>query len=311
MSPERTSGLLLRLYPARWRARYGEELKALILDASEGRVSWRLGIDVALAAVRERLRSAGMIGDLPPEERARGGILLVLAAWAPFVMAGVVVQKFSEHWQAATPPGSRTLATSAFDVLLFGAAVATALILAGVAVALPTAVRFLRSGGWREVRRHLVVAGALTVVAVPVSILMVVWAHGLSAAQRNGQDAAYETAAVVWALLLALWLVAWTVVGVALGRRLALSTRALRYVSLLAVGVALSMAAMTAATVLWWVALARSAPWFLAGEPAGSPGSSFAPALLLAAIVMVGAAGAAAAGASRALRAAPPAAPRP
>jgi hypothetical protein len=41
VSGSRASGLL-RLYPAAWRARYGEELQALLVESSAGgRVPWR------------------------------------------------------------------------------------------------------------------------------------------------------------------------------------------------------------------------------------------------------------------------------
>ncbi len=49
------------------------------------------------------------------------------------------------------------------------------------------------------------------------------------------------------------------------------------------------MAVMSTATIVWWIALGNSAPWFLAGRPVGESGSVLAPQLLLAAVVMVGA----------------------
>jgi hypothetical protein len=155
MSSERTSGLLLRLYPPGWRARYGEELAALIAETSGGRIPWRVRLDVASAAVTERFRAAGLAGDRPPGERIRGGTLAVLCAWAAFVVAGMLVQKFAEHWQAATPAGSRTAPRDAFDALLVSAWVGSALVVAGVVVATPELVRFLRGGGLGQVRRRL------------------------------------------------------------------------------------------------------------------------------------------------------------
>jgi hypothetical protein len=59
---------------------------------SDGRrLPWRLRADLARGAGRERLRAAGL-GDDDPERRARGGVLLVLWAWAVFVLAGAVVR---------------------------------------------------------------------------------------------------------------------------------------------------------------------------------------------------------------------------
>jgi len=302
---ERTCRRLLRLYPADWRARYGEELTALVVETSCGGVPWRVRADVSLAAARERLRSAGLSGDAPPGERVRGGALLALCAWALFVVAGAGVQKLSEHWQAATPAGSRGVPSAAFTALVAGAAVGTALVLAGIAAATPSLVRLVRGGGWPLVRRKVVVAAALTALAAAATVGIVVWARHLDAARRDGRDAAYAGAVAAWALLLVCSLAAWTAAAVATARRLELSPRTLRLEALLAAGVAAAMAAMTAATAVWWAALATSAPWFLAGRPPGEPGSPLAPSLLAAGVVMLAATALGAAGAARALRAAP------
>jgi hypothetical protein len=302
MSAVRTSGMLLRLYPPAWRARYGEELEALILETTDGRVPWRVRADVAIAAARERLRSAGLAGDAPSGEQARAGTLLVLCAWALFVVAGSVVQKFSEHWQAVTPAAQRDLPAGAFDVLVAAAFAGSALVVAGVVAAVPSLVRFLRAGGMRQVRRPVLAALSLTLAALPFSVAVILWAHRLSPAQRNGHDAAYAVVTALWALLLVACLAAWTAAGVAIARRLELSPALLRLESLLAAGVAVAMLAMTAATAVWWGALARSAPWFFAGAPAGSAPSPLAPQLLVAAILMLVATLAAAFGAGRALR---------
>ena len=301
MNVDRTSRLLLRLYPPAWRARYGEELEALILEASGGRVSWRVRLDVARAAGRERLRSLGVLHDGPPSESMRSGSLLVLCAWALFVVAGMGVQKFSEHWQAATPSASRALPTGAFDSLLVGAWIGSVLVLLGVAVASPSFVRFIRSGGWPQVRRRVLTASALTLAAVLTTVPVVIWAHRLATGQRNGGDVGYATGVALWALLLVACLAAWTAAAVAVARRVDLSATVLRLEAFLATVVTVSMAAMTAATAVWWAALARAAPWFLAGRPVGSAASPVAPKLLVATIVMLTATAAAAVGARRSL----------
>jgi hypothetical protein len=69
--------------------------------------------------------------------------------------------------------------------------------------------------------------------------------------------------------------------------------------------VTVAMTAMAAATVVWWVALADAAPWFLAGAPAGSSASPLAPELLVVCASMLVAALAGAAGSRRAMRALP------
>ena len=157
-----SAGRLVRLYPRAWRERYGDELEALIVESSEGgRLHWRTWLDVARAAGRERLRSAGLGGDAPAAEEARGGALLVMCAWALFVIAGTIVQKYSEHWQDATPVASRGLPSGAFTALVIGAIGGGLLVLAGIALTLPSVAAFMHAGGWASVRRRVVVASGL------------------------------------------------------------------------------------------------------------------------------------------------------
>jgi hypothetical protein len=52
----RITGVLLRIYPASWRERYGGELEALAADAPEG---WRTDLDVLKGAVGMRMRLQG------------------------------------------------------------------------------------------------------------------------------------------------------------------------------------------------------------------------------------------------------------
>jgi hypothetical protein len=173
------------------------------------------------------------------------------------------VQKLSEHWQASTPLGSRALPSAAFDALIVGAVIGSALVVIGIAAALPRALGFLRGGGWRRVRRPVLLAGALTVAAVLAAVPVGVWAHSLSAARRNGRDAAYAAAAGLWALLLLACLAAWTAAAVAVARRLDLSSAVLRLETFIATAVTVSMAAMTAATVVWVAAVDQMAASYL------------------------------------------------
>jgi hypothetical protein len=284
---ERQARLLLRLYPRAWRARYGEELLALLTELSEAdpRVS-RMRRDVARAGLGERLRAAGFGAGAPPATRARSGALLVLCAWMLFAVAGVRVQKFSEHWQSATAQSARGVPAVAFHVIEGAAALGGVLVLAGVALALPRALAYIRSGGWPVVRRAVVRASALTAVAVGATAALAVWAQHLDTAQRNGASSAYSGAFVLCALLLVGALAAWTTVAVSLARALELSGRVLRIEALLAGTICASMLAMTVATATWWGALARVAPWVLHGAAEGSHSSSFALSLFVPSALM-------------------------
>ena len=294
---------LLRLYPAAWRARYGDELAALIMDSSPGRrVPWRTRADVAAGAGRERLRAAGLSGTAPPHAQARGGSLAVLVAWTLFVVAGAGVQKFSEHWQAATPVADRAAPAAAFAALVAGAVAAGAAVVAGAMVAVPAVRTFAREGGWTRVRGRLLAAAVLTSAGMVATAGLVAWAHTLTARQRDGHDAAYAAGFLVWGVLVAAGLLAWVAVAVAIARRLRWPPAALRAEVWLAVATTAGMAVTTAATAAWWCALARTAPWFLAGRPVGHPAPVLAPQLALSAAAMAAATLAAVAGSWRALR---------
>jgi hypothetical protein len=308
MSAERSAARLVALYPRRWRARYGDELQALILDMSDGRrVPWRVRADVAGAGGRECLRALrpGQ-GDPAPSagDRARGGASLVLWAWAMFVVAGAIVAKTAEHWQAAMPAGGHATASIAFDALMELAG-ATALVVAGaIALTLPTAWRSVRAGGWRRVRRVVTVAAALTVAFVAATAALVIWAHGLTARQRDGQYAAYAIGVVAWAALGAATLAAWTAAATRIAARLPTRPARLRLQVRMAGAVAGALAAMAVATAVWWAAVSTRSPAALVGMPGGGR-SALVPQLMVAMALMLCAVALGGAGARRALRALP------
>ncbi len=257
MSPSRRTRLLLRLYPGAWRARYGAELEDLI---EQDPLTLRRALDVARGAGRERLRTAGLAGEgIEADERARSGALLVLWAWALFVLAGLALQKGSEHWSTGTRGHDRELAGAAFGVVEIAAAIGSVLVLGAICAALPRLATLLRGGGWSQIRRPIVrscVASALAVVAV-AGLAHV--AHGLDVHQRNGHDLAYSAAFVACALLVAAALVCWTAAATAAARRLARPPRARRLEARAAAGVTAAMAVTTVAATVWWAALPRSA----------------------------------------------------
>jgi hypothetical protein len=304
MSAARTTARLLRLYPASWRDRYGDELETLILDMSGSeRVPWRVRADVALAGGREQLRGAGLGGD-SPDARVRGGAGLVLWAWALFVLAGMIVQKTSEHWQQALPAGGHITATVAFDSLVGVAIAAAALVLAGIALTLPALGRFLVAGGWAQIRRPVIRAATITAVLIIATIGLVVWAHGLSARDRQGTDTIYALAVAAWALLGAGALAAWCSTATRTAARLSLSPAILRIEAQLATALAAALTVMAAATAVWWIAVATVAPPALTGAPGGHI-SAFVLQLVVAMVLMLAAVALGGAGARRARRALP------
>ena len=295
--------LLLRVYPPAWRARYGPELVTLIEQLDGGaRMSWRVRFDVVQAGIVERMRVFAPRG-LQPRERARQGSVLVLYAWVVFVIGGFGVEKASEHWQAVTPSAKRSLPAAAFDVLLVAASVGTALVLLGVAVSLPRLAALIRAGGWQKIRWPVLRAFSLTALTVAGTFGLVAWAHSLTPSARNGGDAVYGGVFVAWVILSAACLLAWAAAATTTARQLASSAGTLRVDVWLAAAVTVTMAVMTIATAVWWGSLARAAPWFFDGRPAGSSASALVSNMVVPVGLMLGATVLGLIGATRAMRA--------
>ena len=291
---------LLRIYPAAWRARYGEELATLVQELEQNaRMSWRDRVDFARAGVTERVRVL-TAGGLPPREQARDGSLLVLCAWTLFVLGGFGMQKASEHWQAVTPADKQGLPAGAFDVLFLTAGIGSALVLLGVALSLPGVVTLIRRGGWTTVRRPITRATLLSLLAVAATAGLARWAHSLSPAARNGHDAFYGGVFVAWVLLCGACLTAWAAAARATARELSWSTRILRAEVWLGVTVTVTMVVMTIATAVWWATLANAAPWFFSGHPVGSDASALTPNVAVPTALMLCATALGALGAVRA-----------
>lgn len=289
MSARRPQGSrLLGWYPPAWRERYGDEFSALMEDALGDRPPTpRFRLAIALAGLRERGHEAGMTGGAAPAaERMRAGSLLVLCAWAVFVVAGSSFAKMSESFQQAGAARAAPLSSGAYRAVVVVAIIGCAAVVSGIAVAMPAFVRFLKAGGWPSIRGHVGRALIATAVASAAMGALVALANTLTPAQRNG-GLLYHPALwyylagfVVTMLLLVLMLALWTVAAVATVRRLDLPHRALSAEALLATVVAATMAVMTAAAAVWWSAIGSSAPWFLQGTPAGSAGSPLTGQLL-------------------------------
>jgi hypothetical protein len=176
-------------------------------------------------------------------------------------------------------------------------------------MAVPAFARLLRSGGWCSIRDHVVRAAATTVAAIVAVLGLVALARTVTPEQRNG-GLLYH--AVVWyylvpfvltMLVIVATLALWTVAAVAVARRLELSRRVLSVEGALAVAVAVAMPLMTAATALWWGAVASGEPWFIQGARPGSSASGFSASLAATMALMLVACAVAGFGLSRVARA--------
>jgi hypothetical protein len=289
----------LRWYPQEWRKRYGDELVALLEDTyGRGPVPLRDQLSLVKAGTLERLRGPQGARDRDAsQERVRSGSLLVLWAWAVFIVAGAGFAKFTEHWDLATPPGDRRVPAAAYDAVQWTAILGAVMVLATAALCLPALVRLVSHNGWPEIRRPVVRAGLVAAATILYGAGVVVWAHHLPARSRNGGLWSYSLGAAIWALLIAASIASCAGAAVAVVRRLRLGPRVLRTQAVLALSMTLVMAVVTGGTVTWWISVARVAPGFLGSGPPGSAGSLVPPMLAIAGLLMASGLGAAVLGA--------------
>jgi hypothetical protein len=75
---------LLRFYPPAWRARYGEEFAALLLDEFHERPrSARRMADVVFSGLLARVRAAGLVtAPVEPERQLRAGLAVLACSRA-------------------------------------------------------------------------------------------------------------------------------------------------------------------------------------------------------------------------------------
>ncbi|HEY1825919.1 MAG TPA: hypothetical protein VGG21_08180 [Acidimicrobiales bacterium] len=279
---------LLRWYPHSWRERYGDEFLALVHDElGEKTPTFRYQIACARAGLHQRLRAGELFArGTDPAVQLRSATLLVLSMWTLFVLGGLSLQKTSEHFARALPRGARPSGQDAFNAVEIFAIASLAAVVVGVVATLPAIFRFLRSGGWLDVRSRARWSFFASGVTAGVVALVSLWAHHLSEFQRNGGDGLYSAAFAALALLVALTLVLWTSTAVAIAKRLGLSRSIVKLESALSVAVVVCMAAVTICTGWWWTELATHASWFLTGAPSGSTSSAISATMVVTVSVM-------------------------
>ena len=278
---------LLRWYPPEWRARYGDEMAALLEDTfPDGRVTLRCRLGLVRAGSAERARAAGLVGpSADPHRRLRAGSALVLWGWCAVVIGGALFAKFTDNWVHATPPGGRTVASTAYGVVLVSAVLGCAAVLASAAGAAPAVSRLSGHARRLLLRRPVLRACAAGAVAAVLAGATTGWAHHLGARSRNGSLPTYSALVVATALALCVALVCATAAAVAVARSAPLGGQALRRFGLTALGLGVLAVCVLAGVVGWWTAEALQAPRVLSGGMgAGLPFTSaqVPPALLVA-----------------------------
>jgi hypothetical protein len=156
----------LRLYPAAWRERYGDEVLALLDDTAGG---WPAALGLAAQALPMWVWPPRHLYD--QDARMRASIATVLAAWSFLTGLAVVFVQFTQQQgfaPAAHPVVGRSYAV--FDVAL---SVSVLVIIAG---SVPLWLTML--GRARRDRRHRDLARLLLPVAVPAVYLLSAFGAG-------------------------------------------------------------------------------------------------------------------------------------
>ena len=127
----------------------------------------------------------------------------------------------------------------------------------------------------------------LSLLSVGALVVVAFWAHHLTYAERNGADTLYSVAVLGWAVLGAGCLFAWVIAAVRTARELILSELLVIAETLISFVVLTTMLVMAVSTATWWIAVARSAPWYFAGTAPGTPGTVVPLNLLVAGVFML------------------------
>jgi hypothetical protein len=273
---DRMRDLLVNLYPERWRARYGEEYRALLEQLS---LTPRLLVDIVMAATAAHLDPKWEPARPAVLRRLRAEELVVLMAWLALVVAGSGFQKLTEDPAFAAAASTDPLVGLAMVLVVGGAMVSLVAVLAGAS---PIVLAIIRSafvgrrpgtilllatplvllGGW-------VLATLLLVAAVPApattlsrAALLAAWAGSFVIAITLGA-AAVAAAAIRSSVPLACYRLAVVPAGVT----------------------ATAMAVVCVGVGLWGAALAVRAPtlfWSDGGLVATATAASWAGILAMA-----------------------------
>jgi hypothetical protein len=250
---------MLRLYPPAWRARYGEELAAL-LEMSV--CSPFVLLDVLRGAFDAHLHPE-LVAEKGPYHmptRLRASEIAVFAAFILFVVAGIGFQKSGEDIMKVD--ASNAAINIPYLLVEGGAVVALLAVLAG---GLPIAFAALRDALAHRRRGILalfcvpIVSFAALVVYSFVALQVRPVSDGLQLASQVGQDTGHHLFIGLIALFL-LGAVASTWAVAAAIRRAEVSAGLFRFALLPAAVATLAMALMLAAVVAWGLALRAADP---------------------------------------------------
>lgn len=259
--------LLLRLYPAAWRARYGEEFTALLEDQP---LTPRIALDTLLGALDAHLTAMWSHGGrLHVMNKLRSSQIVVFCAYICFVVAGMGFQKMTEYDDFAAAR-SHTLVGVTFGVVVAGAALSLLAVLAG---GVPLALAALRFA-WERKRWDIALLLSTPALALAVllgygAFLLYVVNNGAAQFSRSAQTGVSLRDKVFFALLVGGFAVAavvstWAVCSAI--RRAEISASLFRFARVPALVTAVVMLAVAVATLLWGLGLRGVDPGLMSGN---------------------------------------------
>jgi len=259
---------LLRLYPRIWRARYEEELLAVLESCS---LTFPDTIDMFLGAIDAHLHPyLGAIG-MPLQERIilmlrtlRRSLITLFCAYIGFVLAGMAFQKLTEYEDFVAAARTHSLVGTSFTLIVIGSVLALLAILAG---GLPIAFAVVKDA--LATKR----TGRLLLLAVP----LLAFAALLGTIQLLVHTSANHLPKTVGATIffggfLALAVVSTASVCIAVTRS-KISDDLLRFAIFPSAIATISMLCMLLATIFWGLSLQSAVPQLFAGND-GIMGSS-------------------------------------
>jgi hypothetical protein len=141
--------LAVRLYPAAWRDRYGDEFGALL---EETRLSIPVLFDVVVAAADAHVHPAGPRRRWPLMiEPIRRSELAVFASWVVFVVAGLAFQRMTEGDPFVPIASGQAVVGISYAAIVAGAVVSLAAVaVGGIPIALAIARAAIDQRRWRQ-----------------------------------------------------------------------------------------------------------------------------------------------------------------
>ena len=255
---------IVRLYPRAWRERYEEEFGAML---EERPASVSDVYDVATGALDAWLfpqviheRSVALIGS-----RMRRSVLLVLWAWAGVMAAGVGFQKMTEYEDFVRAAHESAPVGVAFDAIVVGALIALVAVLAGGAPIIFAALRNAIGSGRKDVPLLLCVppiTAGIFVGYVLVLVRIVDPIFGDPAVHDPVNVVLFVSIVVMFMLAV---LASTASVSAAVGRS-GVGERLYRFALYPAALAAVAMVVVSAATVVWGLALWVQDPALFAGD---------------------------------------------